>query len=65
MAIRSGPKRIISTSSELELLEMVLELDIGRCGSEDARLPRGWIVRSHIDWKRERSIPYKGVKTSL
>ena len=27
-------------------------------------LERRWIVRSHIGWKRERSILYKGVKTS-
>ena len=24
----------------------------------------GWIVRSHISWRGEQNIPYKGVKTS-
>ena len=27
-------------------------------------LEGGWIVRSHIGWKGEQSILYKGVKTS-
>ena len=24
----------------------------------------GWIVKSHIGWREERNIPYKGVETS-
>ena len=24
----------------------------------------GWIVRSHVDWRAERNILYKGVQTS-
>ena len=24
----------------------------------------GWIVRSHVNWRGERSIVYKGVETS-
>ena len=31
--------------------------------SEDVGLPRGWIVRSHIGRREERSTPYKGVET--
>ena len=44
-------KRTISTSSELELLRIILEQDTGPCASEDARPPKGWIVRSHIGWR--------------
>ena len=43
---------------------MVSEPDTGRCVSEDAGPSRGWIVRSHIGWRGEQSIPYKGVETS-
>ena len=56
--IRNGPKRTISASSGLGLLQMVLEPDTGQCASEDAGPPRGWIVRSHIGWRREQSITY-------
>ena len=40
MAIRNGSKCTISASGELGLLQMVLELDIGRCANEDAN-PQG------------------------
>ena len=62
-AIRNGPKWTIFISGWFELLQMVLESDTGRCTSEDAGLPKGWIVRSHVGWKEERNIPYKGVET--
>ena len=39
--ICNGSKRTIFASSELELLQMVLEFDTGWCASEDARLLRG------------------------
>jgi len=43
---------------------MVSELDIEWGASEDVGLLRGgWIMRSHIGWRRERSIRYKGVET--
>ena len=45
---RESPKKIISASGGLVLLQMVSEPDTGRCASEDARPPKGWIVRSHI-----------------
>ena len=45
--------------------KMVLELGTELCACEDVRLPRGWIVRSHIDWIGEQNIIYKGVETSL
>ena len=51
MAIRNESKRTISGSSGLMPLQMVSELDIGRCASEDTRPPKGgggWIVRFHI-----------------
>ena len=64
MVIRNGSKRTIFANDELGLLQMVLELDIGRYANEDVGLPRGWIVRSHISWRRERNIPYKGVEIS-
>ena len=63
--IHNRPKWTISASGELELLQMVSELDTGQCASEDAGPPRGWIVRSHIGWRGEQSIPYKSVETSL
>ena len=37
---------------------------MGQCASEDAGSQGGWIVRSHVGWRGERNIPYKGVKTS-
>ena len=57
---------IISTSGGLGLglLQMVSELDIGRCASEDAGPQGGWIVSSHIGWRGERHIPCKGVENS-
>ena len=55
-------RRTISTSGEIGPLQIVLESSTGRCASEDAGSLRGWIVRSHIGWRGERSIPYKGVK---
>ena len=64
MTIHNGPKRTISTSGGLGLLQMVLESDTGRCASEDARPPMGGFVRSHIGWRGEQNISYKGVKTS-
>ena len=36
----------------------------GNSASEDAGPLRGWIVRSHIGWRGEPNILYKGVKTS-
>jgi len=66
--MRESPKRIISVNGGLELLQMVLELDIGRCASKDAVPQRGWtsvcqqgrwaskgvwVVISHIDWRGE------------
>ena len=62
--IRNGPKRIISSSSGLELLQMVSKPDIGRCANENAGLRRGWIVRSHINLKGKQSISYNNVETS-
>ena len=62
--ICNGSKRTISASGGLGTLQMVSEPDTGRCANEDTGLSRGWIVRSHIGWRRERSILYKGVETS-
>ena len=39
--IRNEAKRTIFTSGELGLLQMVLELVIGRCANGDAGPPRG------------------------
>ena len=61
---RESSKSIISASGELGLLQMVSEPNTGQCASEDAGHPRGWIVRSHIGWRGEQSITYKGVETS-
>ena len=63
-AICNGPKRIISFSCGPGLLQMVSKPDTGRCASEDAGPPRGWIVRSHVGCRGERNIPYKDVETS-
>ena len=38
--IRNGSKQIISTSGEFDVLQMILESNIKRCASENARLPR-------------------------
>ena len=74
---RESPKRTISTSSGLRLLQMVSEPDTGQCANKDAgpqrreRMPTrtlgskwGWNVRSHIGWRGEQNILYKGVETS-
>ncbi|KAG7033927.1 Cysteine-rich receptor-like protein kinase 10, partial [Cucurbita argyrosperma subsp. argyrosperma] len=61
---RENPKRTISVSSGLWLLQMVLEPDTGQCANEDVGPLRGWIVRSHIGWRKKQSIPYKVVETS-
>ena len=39
-AIRNGPKRIMSASGGLGLLEIVSELGTEQCASEDAVSPR-------------------------
>ena len=41
---------------------MVLELVTGQCANND--VGPGWIVRSHLDWRGEQNISYKGVETS-
>ena len=38
-------------------------LEKGTNASKDVGSQRGWIVRSHIGWREERSILYKSVKT--
>ena len=53
-------KQTISACSELELLQMVLELDTGWCANEDVVPQQGWIVRFHIGWRGERNISNKG-----
>ena len=57
--IRNRPKQTISASDGLGLLQMVSEPNTG-----DVASVRGWIVRSHIDWRREQSVTYKDVETS-
>ena len=74
--LRGSPKRTISASGELELLQMVLELDTGRCAIQGLSWTQGgvptrmlgpevrWILRSHIDWGGEQNIFYKVEETS-
>ena len=64
MAIRNGPRRTISTSGGLGLVQVISKSGTERCASEDAGPPRGWIVRSHVGCKGERNISYKDVETS-
>ena len=63
---RESSKRTISPSGGLELLQMVLDPDIGWCASEVVRPlgGGGGVVRTHIGWREERTIPYKRVETS-
>ena len=56
--IQNGSKRTISASGRLELLQMISKLNTGACVSEEAGPQGEWIVRSHIDWRGERNIPY-------
>jgi len=63
MTIHNGPKRITSTSGGLELCYKWYQNQTP-CASEDAGSQEEWIVRSHIDWKGEQSIPHEGVETS-
>ena len=62
--VRNGPKRIVSVSDRLGLLQMVSKPVTGWCANEDAGPPR--IVDYEIPHRleRERNILYKGVKTS-
>ena len=39
---------------------MVSELDAEYCASEDVGPQGRWIVRSHLGWRGEQNIPYKG-----
>ena len=55
---RKSPKRTISTSSELGLLQMVSELDTRRCANEEAK------SRKRVDTRRCASKdtgPLRGV----
>ena len=61
--LRNGPKRTISVSGGLELLQMVSKQDTGRCASEDTG-PPSVVDCEIIGWRGEGSIPYKGVTTS-
>ena len=61
MAIHNNPNWTILISDELWLLQMVLKLDIKQCVSEETGFSGG-IVRSHISWKGERNILYKGME---
>ena len=61
-AIRNELKWTISASGGLGLLQKASKLDTERCTSEDAGPQEGWIVRSHIGWRGERNILYKGVE---
>ena len=64
MTIRNGPKWTISASGGLGLSQMVSEPDTGGVLARTLGPQREWIVRSHISWRGERSIPYEGVETS-
>ena len=44
---------------------MVSRLDTEWYASEDAGPQKEWIVRFHINWRREWNIAYKGVETVL
>ena len=62
---RESPKRTISVSDGFGLLQIVLESDTGQCVGKDVD-PKGSGLGggSHIGWRREQSITYKGVETS-
>ena len=64
IAIRNRPKQTISSSGRFGLLQMVSELDIGQCASENVGTLREWIVRSHVGYRGEQNIPYKDMETS-
>ena len=55
---------IISASGGLGLLQLVSELDTRWCAIKDTGPRREWIVGSHIGWRGEQNILYKGVETS-
>ena len=56
--IHNKLKRTIFTSGGLELLQMVSKLGTERCANEDIKPRMRWIVKSHINWRRER-VPAK------
>ena len=55
--IRNGPKETISASGGFGLLKMELELDTGRCVSEDAGPPRKR-VDCEIPYRLERGTEH-------
>ena len=59
--IRNGPKRTISASGGRRPLQMVSKPDIGVVPARTLGLQGKWIVISHIGWRGERNIPYKGM----
>ena len=56
MALCNGPKRTISTSGGLGLLQMVIEPDIELCANVDAQSTRG--VDCVIPHRLERGIKH-------
>ena len=57
-------KRTISVSGGLRLLQMISESATERCVNKNAGPLKRVDVRSHISWRGERNISYKGMKTS-
>ena len=51
-------KQIISNSGKFEFLQMVLELDIEQCASENVG-PQGSGLRDLTSWRGERNISYE------
>ena len=69
-ALRRNPKGKVQRGQyrlamDLGCYKCFQSQDTGQCACQQGRWPpMGWIVRSPISWRGERSIPYKGVKTS-
>ena len=53
----AGPQREVDC-------EIPRRLERETSANEDVGPRRGWIVRSHISWRGEQNILYKGVETS-
>ena len=62
---RESPKRTISTSNALGLLQMVSEPNTERCVSEDVGSRRGVDFKIPHRLERRTKHPYKGVETSM
>ena len=60
--LRESQKRQYLVSVDLSYYKWYQSLTLGSMPARTLGPQEGWIVRSHIGWRGERSILYKGVE---